>query len=205
MQYLSGDHAEPRGFIPQRIETQRLSLRLARRDDATALADVRSKNHAELWPWFHQEMGTTAEEASPDWQRQRLTRDIDALNRRQRLPYIIWQQKQLIGRIDVIPHWQEARFRLAYWISNTHQAKGYGSEAVTAVTQMAFRALGAQRVTTGHAAHNRASAALARRLGFQPYARQPNACLLPDGSRVDGLGYERRDPKRLPEVGARWR
>ncbi len=30
MQYLSGDHAEPRGFIPQQIETQRLSLRLAR-------------------------------------------------------------------------------------------------------------------------------------------------------------------------------
>ncbi|MCG7627452.1 GNAT family N-acetyltransferase [Epibacterium sp. MM17-32] len=205
MRYPSGDHAEPRGFTLQQIKTQRLNLRLARRDDATALAEVRSKNHAELWPWFHQEMGTTAEEASPDWQRQRLTRDIDAFNRRQRLPYIIWQQTQLIGRIDVIPHWHEARFRLAYWVSNTHQAKGYGSEAVTAVTQMAFRALGAQRVTTGHAAPNRASAALARRLGFQPYGRQPNACLLPDGSRVDGLGYERRDPERLPEVGVRWR
>ncbi len=33
MQYLSGDHAEQMGFIPQQIETQRLNLRLARRDD----------------------------------------------------------------------------------------------------------------------------------------------------------------------------
>jgi len=66
MQYPSGDHAEQMGFIPQQIETRMLNLRLARRDDATALAEVRRKNHAEIWPWFHQEMGTTAEEASPD-------------------------------------------------------------------------------------------------------------------------------------------
>jgi len=149
-------------------------------------------------------MGTPDEEASPDWQHQRLARDIDAFSQRRRLPYLIWRQQQLIGRIDVIPQWQEARFRLAYWIASAHHARGYGSEAVTAVTRMTFLALGARRVTTGHAEPNWASAALARRLRFFLYARQPGACTLADGTKVAGLGYERRNTEGLPEVGARW-
>ncbi|KZK76070.1 hypothetical protein PsAD13_05508 [Pseudovibrio sp. Ad13] len=67
---------------------------------------------------------------------------------------------------------------------------------------VAFDALSARLVTTGHAEPNEGSARLARNLRFKEYARTPLACELPDGSLVSGVAYalQRADYLRIPEV-----
>ncbi|ANT63125.1 GNAT family acetyltransferase (plasmid) [Salipiger sp. CCB-MM3] len=191
--------------VPTEVETARLHLRRPLPTMADALAEARIESFASLHPWFHAEMGTEAEEADPGWQAARLAAEVTAFNQREDLTYYIFNADRLIGMISLRPLWRRGQIKLTYWIRASAQRQGYGLEAVGAMAVLAFDALSARLVTTGHAEPNLGSARLAHALGFEKVARQPLACELPDGTLVAGIGYARENRDGLKGHVVTWR
>ena len=178
--------------VPERIATSRLVLAPPCAGDGPALAAAIRDSDDALRPWFHADMGPPAQEADPRWQTAAAARHAARFHARDRLPYLAWRGGTLTGFVESNPDWRAGRHRLSYWIRTGHHRQGYATEAVGAVIAMLFDTLDARVVTTGHAAPNTGSAALAHRLGFERIARQPHAHEMPDGTLVDGIAYARR-------------
>lgn len=60
------------------------------------------------------------------------------------------------------------------WLGLPHQRRGYGTEMRTAILELAFRGLGAERATSGAFDGNDASARVSEKLGYQVAARVPH-------------------------------
>jgi RimJ/RimL family protein N-acetyltransferase len=74
---------------------------------------------------------------------------------------------QLLGSVAMHPtDWRIPSFEVGYWIGAPYEGRGYVSEAVRMVTELAFDHLGAQRVAIRCDAANERSAAVARRCGY---------------------------------------
>jgi len=69
----------------------------------------------------------------------------------------------LVGQIGL--DCTEAEPEVGYWIARGHRGKGYATEALAGVLQIA-RALGVRRVAAGHYLDNPASGAVLRKAGF---------------------------------------
>jgi RimJ/RimL family protein N-acetyltransferase len=54
------------------------------------------------------------------------------------------------------------------WLGRRHQGQGIGTEMRAAVLHLAFAGLGAEEAVSGAFAHNAASLAVSRKLGYQP-------------------------------------
>lgn len=54
------------------------------------------------------------------------------------------------------------------WLGLRHQGRGIGTEMRAAVLHLAFAGLGAEEATSGAYAHNQASLAVSRKLGYRP-------------------------------------
>ncbi|SFK47325.1 Protein N-acetyltransferase, RimJ/RimL family [Pseudovibrio ascidiaceicola] len=190
--------------VPEQVLTNRLQILKPALDVAAQLTEARTESFNDLLPWFHEVMGDRDQEASQSWQTDQLAEQIRSFELRERLPFYIFSEDKFIGYIELLPIWRRGQFRLTYWIRSQWARRGYGSEAVSAMVIVAFDALFARLVTTGHAEPNEGSARLARNLRFKEYARTPLACELPDGSLVSGVAYvlQRADHLRIPEV--RW-
>jgi len=65
--------------------------------------------------------------------------------------------------------------RLGYWIGRKYWGQGYGTEAIGALVDYAFRTYPAERVGAGVFHDNAASRALLEKLGFT--ARAPGSCV----------------------------
>lgn len=78
------------------------------------------------------------------------------------------------------------------WLEKAHQGRGYGTEQRAAVVELAFRALGAEAVTSGAIASNRASQRVSAKLG---YAVTHENTVSPRGTPVRHLNFrlERAD------------
>ena len=149
--------------------------------------------------------GKQDQEGNAEWQLERLAEDTDATLRRERMPYLAWASGNCVGGVELIPIWRRGQFKLSYWVRSSEAGQGYGAEAVNAITRVAFAALDARLVTTGHAAPNIASARLAQKLGFRMIARQPLGYEMPDGLLVDGIAYAIEDVTLLPDLDVCWR
>ena len=89
------------------------------------------------------------------------------------------------------PRWDEATLEIGYWIRTSAQGRGYVTEAVTAVTEMCFDALGARRVEVRMSDANRASWRVAERAGFIHERTLRGDGTHPDGSPRDTRVYAR--------------
>ncbi len=58
--------------------------------------------------------------------------------------------------------------RTGFWVGQQFQGQGYGTQMRAAALALAFDGLGARRVTSTAFAHNDASRAVSRKLGYQP-------------------------------------
>jgi RimJ/RimL family protein N-acetyltransferase len=155
--------------IPERIETARLILRVPRPGDGAALCEAVAVSLAELrpWmPWAQTESDGPASEATAC----RLAAQFAA---REDLTYFIFGRDEqgrealLLGgtglhRID----WTLPRFEIGYWRRSGFGGIGIVTEAVQAMTRLAFEALGARRVEIRMDARNERSARVAERAGF---------------------------------------
>lgn len=175
--------------VPERLDAGPTTLRPPAPGDGTALAEAVAESDAALRPWFHADMAPPEREADPRWQEAVAARHRARFAARERLPYLAWDGVEAVAFVELRPDWRTGRMRLAYWVRASRHREGIARATVGAVIAMAFDALDARVVTTGHAEPNHASAALIASLGFTPIARQPMAHEMPDGELVDGLAY----------------
>lgn len=67
--------------------------------------------------------------------------------------------------------------RLGYWIGRKFWGRGYGTGAVVALTEHAFRSSSAERVGAGVFLDNRASRSVLEKLGFREVGRYMTHCM----------------------------
>ncbi len=155
--------------VPERIDTERFVLRCPRRGDGAAVNAAVIASLAELSPWM-------------PWAGAAPTLDESELHcRRQQGRFILreelvmfvfardpWgDEGELLGavglhRID----WALRRFEIGYWRKTGTEGRGILTEAVVALSRMAFDALGARRLEIRMDDSNVRSWRLAERAGF---------------------------------------
>jgi RimJ/RimL family protein N-acetyltransferase len=91
---------------------------------------------------------------------------------------------------------------IGYWIARSHWGRGYGTEAVRAVCEMA-RAFGHARLTAGHYLDNPASGRVLRKVGFRETGEiRPTECRARGGELVLSRRYALELEDVEGEVGA---
>jgi RimJ/RimL family protein N-acetyltransferase len=155
--------------VPERIETERLILRVPRAGDGPLVNHAIGESHAELAPWMPW-AGTmpSLEESEAHCRRQQarflLREDFVFL---MLVRDAAGGEGELVGasglhRID----WTVRKFEIGYWRKTGHQGRGFVTEAVRALARLAFDTLDARRVEIRMDDHNAASWRVAERAGF---------------------------------------
>ncbi len=155
--------------VPPRLVTTRLVLRCPRPGDGPAFNEAVCASLDELRPWM-----PWARQAPTAAESEALARGAQAkFLQRSDLVYAIWEhdgagtETRLVGgtglhRID----WSVPRFEVGYWCRSGCTGVGYVTEAVLALTRMAFAVLKAERVEIRMDDHNERSWRVAERAGF---------------------------------------
>ena len=155
--------------VPERIETERLVLRVPRRGDGAAVNAAVAATQDELAPWLPWAGAMPSiDESEAQCRRQHakfMLREDIVLLMFERLPG--GGEGALVGgtglhRID----WALRRFEIGYWRRAGCEGRGLATEAVAAVSRMAFDALAARRVEIRMDDSNVRSWRVAERAGF---------------------------------------
>ena len=155
--------------VPERIETERLILRVARGDDGATLNAAVCESLDDLrvyMPWA--QTAPTLARSNGDCRRMQakfLLRDDLAMFMFERRAD--GSEGDFIGgtglhRIE----WTVRRFELGYWCRSSRQGRGYVTEAAQALTRFAFEQLRARRVEVRMDDTNERSWRVAQRAGF---------------------------------------
>jgi ribosomal-protein-serine acetyltransferase len=155
--------------VPERIETERLVLRVPRAGDGPLVNDAIGASHAELAPW----MPWAGTMPSVD--------ESEAHCRRQQARFLLREdfvffmlvrdasggEGELVGatglhRID----WTLRKFEIGYWRKTGCEGRGFVTEAVRALARLAFDTLDARRVEIRMDDNNASSWRVAERAGF---------------------------------------
>jgi [ribosomal protein S5]-alanine N-acetyltransferase len=148
--------------------------RLASVDDAAALADQLRANRDFLAPW------EPVREDSFFWvdtQRAILEQALDAYARGTMVPLMIVDgDGLLIGRINIngITRGAFQSAGIGYWVSQSHNGRGFASAAVADAIVVAFKELELHRLQAETLLHNTASQRVLTRNGFRPFAIAPS-------------------------------
>ncbi|MCV2357410.1 GNAT family N-acetyltransferase [Paucibacter sp. TC2R-5] len=154
--------------VPEVLETERLILCAPRPGIGPALAVAIAESLVQLSPWMSWAQQVPSFEDSEAVAR-RLCADFMA---RRDLTYQIYDRvaegRRLLGgcglhRLD----WEVRRFEIGYWIRSSAQGQGFVSEAVMALTRLAFEQLQARRIEIRMDDVNLRSRAVAERCGFE--------------------------------------
>jgi RimJ/RimL family protein N-acetyltransferase len=169
--------------MPERMETERLSLRPYRAGDGPMYyaASVRNRDHLAEFESGNVLMHLKDEEhaeavimgLAADW------------SARTRFFIGIFEKAtgEWAGQVYVEPtNWQLPEFAIGYVADVNHEGKGYISEAVMAVLGTLFRDLGAHRVRSDCSENNTRSWRLLERCGFKREGHLRENKRNPDGS-----------------------
>ncbi len=159
--------------VPMRLETPRLLLRSPQGGDGPVLNDALLESLPDLKPWMPwAQTAPTVDESEAYCRRQQarylLREDLAMLIFERGIGGSVGRPGRLLGatglhRID----WTERRFEIGYWARRGHAGNGYISEAVRALSRMAFEQLDAQRVEVRMDEINEASQRVAEAAGFE--------------------------------------
>ena len=155
--------------VPERIATERFILRCPQRGDGAAINAAICSSMHELRPWMPWAQAAPLLDESEAYCRRNHAR----FRLREDLPFFIFEREPegvegvLVGatglhRID----WAVRRFEIGYWRRTGLQGHGIVTEAVRALSRMAFDALDARRVEVRMDDGNEASRKVAERAGF---------------------------------------
>ena len=157
------------------IETERLVLRLARRDDVPGIVRYFEENRAHLAPWDPDRPDSFYTEG---YWRDRVQRDAEEFT--QDVSLKLWGYLRQTSRDDgdtagvPICNINFTNFvrgpgqfcRLGYSVAAHAEGRGYMTEGVAAAVQFVFDRLHMHQVQAGYMPHNRRSGKLLKRLGF---------------------------------------
>ena len=173
--------------IPQQILTNRLLIRAPRPGDGPELNAAIRESAAEL-RWMPWATPLPSVEDSEAHSRRAAARFLA----REDLPYRAFLKGKdtfVLGtglhRID----WTVRRFEIGYWVRTPFAGRGYVTEAVGALTAMAFATLGAERVEIRMDDRNLRSRGVPERLGYVLEGILRRDSRGPDGSLRDTRVY----------------
>jgi [ribosomal protein S5]-alanine N-acetyltransferase len=147
--------------------------RLASVADAEALTEQLRSNRDFFAPWMPARDDSFF---SVDAQRANLADALDAYGRGTAVPLVILDDDgQLIGRLDLngITRGAFQSASLGYWVSRSHNGRGFAVAAVADAVVIAFEELRLHRLQAETLLHNTASQRVLTRNGFKPFAVGP--------------------------------
>lgn len=151
--------------VPEIIETERLTLRAPRLGDGEIVfhAVEESRETLKVWmPWAVTEASIAASESF-------IRFSASMFMRREEFNFLIFEKSSgtLLGASSLHTiDWSVPRFEIGYWLRDSATGKGYMTEAVHALTRLAFETLDAERVEIRCDTRNEPSANVARRAGY---------------------------------------
>jgi RimJ/RimL family protein N-acetyltransferase len=183
------EHSPAIPAIPDAIETDRLILRSPMPGDGHAVNEA----ILETWDALHRWMPWARERPTVAETEQRARQFRANFVSRVDLPMFMFLREQpavAVGgtglhRMD----WTVPRFEIGYWVRRSFEGNGYVSEAVRALTRLAFGPLGAQRVEIHCSHRHERSQRVAERCGFVLEGRLRNQRRETTGELRDTLVY----------------
>ncbi len=176
--------------LPETLETERLILRSPRAGDGAAV----NAAILETWDSLHQWMAWAVERPSVEETEGFMRLQQASFIARTGLNMLIFARdtQAFVGaaglpRID----WSLRRFEIGYWIRQRCVGQGLMSEAVTALTELAFTTLAAVRVEIHTSHRNLRSQRVAERCGFVLEGRLRDFGREPSGELRDEMIYGR--------------
>ena len=176
--------------FPDSFETERLVIRSPLPGDGPEEYAAVRESIGELTPW----MAWPKEHRTVD--------DSEASVRRARVAFLARTELRLhlyLKGTDTLVgiaglqnmDWDVPKFEIGYWCRTSFTGNGYITEAVRAITSLAFETLGARRVEIRCDARNLPSAGVAERAGFALEGTLHNNEVGSDGTLRDTLIYAR--------------
>jgi len=155
--------------VPDRIETERLVLRVPRPGDGPVLNAAVCASHAELAPWLPwASVPPTLDESEAHCRRQQARYIL-----REDFVFLMFErgpcgdEGALLGSIGLHRiDWTLRRFEVGYWRRTGCTGRGVVTEGVVALTRAAFDMLAARRVEVRMDDNNVRSWKVAERAGF---------------------------------------
>jgi RimJ/RimL family protein N-acetyltransferase len=185
--------------FPESFQTERLSIRGPLPGDGPEVYAAVRESIDELTPWMA-------------WPKEHRTMDdSEASARKARVAFLARSELRFhfylkgtdtlvgIGGLQGID-WDVPKFEIGYWCRTSFTGNGYITEAVKAITSIAFDALGARRVEIRCDPRNRKSARVAERAGFTLEATLHNNERGTDGTRRDTLVFAMTPDHRRPTL-----
>ncbi len=151
--------------FPDSFDTERLTIRAPRVEDAHEVAAAVTESLPELRPW----MPWAVEPPTVEFEIGRLRHGMAKwLTREDLLLHVMLKGTSTfvmgsgLHRID----WHSGKFEIGYWVRTKFMGQGFVTEAVYGITNFAFKQLHANRVEIRCDSDNIRSAAVAKRCGF---------------------------------------
>ncbi len=151
--------------FPEEFSTERLLIRAARPGDGKAVYEAINASINELKPWMPFAQN---EQSEQDVEANIRNAYINFLKREDlRLLVFLKETGELVASSGLHRiNWSVPKFEIGYWIDSRFSGKGLMTEAVTGITDFAFRELKAKRVEIRCDVKNQKSRAIPERLGF---------------------------------------
>jgi RimJ/RimL family protein N-acetyltransferase len=151
--------------IPYTFDSERLTIRGPLPGDGPRLREAVLESQEELKAWMPWAVNVLTEE------------EYEVLAREGQAKFLaredLWMQLYLKGTDTLIGgsglhriDWAVPSVEIGYWVRTKYGRQGYITEAVAAITELAFRVLQAERVFIRMDSKNTRSAAVPQRLGF---------------------------------------
>jgi RimJ/RimL family protein N-acetyltransferase len=152
--------------FPERLQTERLTIRAPRPGDGAEMSAAVCESWAELRQWMHWATGDppTVQESEA-----RLREGRAKFLAREALWLLLFLRgtDTLVGSSGLhCIDWDVPKFEIGYWVRTPYGGQGYVTEAVVGIAEFAFDVLDARRVEIRCDALNERSAAVARRASF---------------------------------------
>ncbi|MCY3412033.1 MAG: GNAT family N-acetyltransferase [Candidatus Heimdallarchaeota archaeon] len=143
------------------MESRRVNLRYFKKEDISSFQAYRADpavRYFQGWPEYTLEM-------AEEFVREMMNLKVEIQNKWIQIAVEEKSSQFHIGDVAFIN--ENGQVKIGYTIAETHQGKGYGSEAVTALLDMLFNRLKVHRVTAIVDIDNIASIALLEKLHFR--------------------------------------
>jgi RimJ/RimL family protein N-acetyltransferase len=175
--------------LPSELPTPRLLLRSWRRADALALKVVLDGNLEHLQAWLPWAMSEPSPIGALEERLDLFARQFDA---GEQWLFAIWSRPAdaLLGGAGLHPRIGEDCLEMGYWLQASATGQGFMTEAADALTRLALKQPGIERVQIRCDPENVASAGVPKRLGYRHLRTIPNATIKPSGAARDSMIWE---------------
>jgi RimJ/RimL family protein N-acetyltransferase len=161
--------------IPAELITERLLLRCPRLGDGITMIDAVQASLPELRQWLPWATDDYNVHSAEDWCRRVAARFLT----REEAPYLMFDRQtgRHVGGISCFAKgWSVPKFEIGYWLATADTGRGLMTEAVKAVTTMAFDLYQGRRIEIHCETQNHRSRKVAERAGYMLEGILRNEC-----------------------------